>query len=1121
LLNLEFEPIAPTIASAPTLPQLLTGGNVPGATGVALNPDGSVRLTSTGTVIPTEAGSAIVAGAIDVSGEMGGAVNVVGNQVATVGAAIDASGTNGGGTVKIGGDYKGAGSIPNARLTVIDPTTTILANGGVSGDGGKVIIWSDDTTRFYGEIAATGGTLAGNGGFVEVSGKESLTYQGTANLLAPAGAAGSLLLDPAFIRVIDDIAGSGDLDGALPSITAATPDAGANTVSWGQLAAAATTGSVTLEATGDITFADIVGNTPLITTAAGNARLDLGQTGQLTIRSINGNVSFDDPTNTIATNGGSVLVSGNNLSLGNFNTGLITLTSTQGGNVTLNATGTVSVGDITTSIGFLSAGDGGDITINAGGNIVADDLIGNGYSPDAVAAQGGTINVLSTAGTITLGDIQVEAFATNSSGGSVTLETLTTGSDIAFSSIAARGTGTGTGGSATITATGLVRGYGTSTATGQTIATQGATTPGQVSIQHDGGVTNQNDFVVGGAVTATSGNGTVGGIQVSPGTADLTPTQTIGFTPTPFTAAGGNLQVTYANAAPVVTSSNTLPAVQTGQTLSFTLADLGLTVTDANQDTNISLQVGAIAPGATLTVNGSPATAGTVIPAGAQFELTPPAGFVGTLGSALTIVASDLLQTSTPLAVAVQVQATPVIPPVSVDDVNCALNQCSTAVNLPAPPTLPDTAVLNPYPTFEERFTRQLESYLGLPNTEVRSTDDIQNVARRIQREVGVRPAFIYVGFVPSTLTEETISEKTKDVTTLKLEERPDDQLEVVLVTPTGAPVRKRIPEATREKVLAIAREFRTEVSDPRKTRSTSYLASSQQLYRWILTPIEKDLQERGIQNLVFLMDLGLRALPLSALHDGNGFIIERYSVALMPSLSLTDTTYQNIRNSQVLSMGITESTGGQPPLPGVYAEVTTVANRLWSGRLALNESVTPENLQAFRKEQPFGIVHLATHADFRPGSPDASYIQFWNQRLTLEQMRDLGFNNPEVELLVLSACTTGIGDLEAELGFSGVAVQVGVKSAIASLWYINDASAVALVTGFYQQLLSAPIKADALRQIQLLMAKGEVRLEGNQIVGLGIEGGVTLPEESTGIRDQVFSHPYYWSGFTLVGNPW
>ena len=103
-----------------------------------------------------------------------------------------------------------------------------------------------------------------------------------------------------------------------------------------------------------------------------------------------------------------------------------------------------------------------------------------------------------------------------------------------------------------------------------------------------------------------------------------------------------------------------------------------------------------------------------------------------------------------------------------------------------------------------------------------------------------------------------------------------------------------------------------------------------------------------------------------------------------------------------------------------------------------------------------------------------------------MNQLEELKLSNPQVELLVLSACTTAVGDEQAELGFAGLAVHAGVKSALASLWYVSDVGTLGLMTEFYQQLRTAPIKAEALRQAQLAMLRGEVRLQDGYLVRSG-----------------------------------
>ena len=318
------------------------------------------------------------------------------------------------------------------------------------------------------------------------------------------------------------------------------------------------------------------------------------------------------------------------------------------------------------------------------------------------------------------------------------------------------------------------------------------------------------------------------------------------------------------------------------------------------------------------------------------------------------------------------------------------------------------------------------------------------------------------------------------------------------------------------------------EISRSRNATSTRNLAPAKQLYDWLIKPYETEVQQLGLKNLMFVMDPGLRQLPVAALHDGKQFVIEKYSVGLLPSLSLTDTRYVGLQNSKVLAMGTSTFTEdqNQNPLPAVSIELPTIAGGLREGKYVSGENFTLDNLKRERANNPYGIIHLATHADFpsrRKGGRKESYIQLYDQKLRLEDVRQLGWNNPPVELLELSACRSALGDLEAELGFAGLAVQTGVKSALASLWFVSDAGTLGVMTEFYRQLSKAPIKAEALRQTQLAMLQGKVRVEGNQLIGTS--GNVTLtPEQADYLRNNItgeLSHPYYWASFTMIGSPW
>ncbi len=343
-----------------------------------------------------------------------------------------------------------------------------------------------------------------------------------------------------------------------------------------------------------------------------------------------------------------------------------------------------------------------------------------------------------------------------------------------------------------------------------------------------------------------------------------------------------------------------------------------------------------------------------------------------------------------------------------------------------------------------------------------------------------------------------------------------DSQLEIILVTAQGEMLRQRIPESNRALVLRTAQEFRSQTTNIRNPRA--FLNSSQQLYNWLITPIDGELQRRGVENLVFIMDGGMRSLPLAALHDGEKFIIDRYSIGMTPSLSLTSTFYRDIRNSQVLAMGAA-TFPDQEPLPAVPTELSVIATQLWQGSYFLNGDFTMSNLRNQVKQRDLGIIHLATHASFLSGDASKSFIQLWDSRLGLDQLRGMGWHNPQVDLLVLSACQTAIGDRQAELGFAGVAVQSGVRSAIASLWQVSDEGTLGLMTEFYTKLKQSPIKAEALRQAQLAMQRGEIKIiNGELVTG---DRRFPLPPELANVNEQDFTHPYYWSAFTMIGSPW
>lgn len=393
----------------------------------------------------------------------------------------------------------------------------------------------------------------------------------------------------------------------------------------------------------------------------------------------------------------------------------------------------------------------------------------------------------------------------------------------------------------------------------------------------------------------------------------------------------------------------------------------------------------------------------------------------------------------------------------------------------------------------DQDFEDQLEKYFGENLTDqVVTTESLRDTLKTIESQTGKSPVVIYARSLPN-------------------------QLELVLVRPEGPPIGKVVPKANAPALQQTLTEFRETVSSP--IRPKAYLASAQQLYQWLISPLEPDLKALKIDTLIFCLDAGLRTIPMAALHDGKQFIVENYSIGSIPSVSLTNTRYNPVKDAQVLAMGASNFQQ-LSPLPAVPVELDVITQQLWKGKSFLNEGFTLNNLKSQR--QPFGIIHLATHADFEPGDASNSYIQLWEGQLKMNQLRQMRWNQPpQVELLVLSACRTAVGDLEAELGFGGLAVQAGVKSALASLWYVSDGGTLALMSEFYRQL-SQPdvtIKAEALRRAQIAMLRGQLRVEEGELRGPGFRGSIPLPPELEG--NQNFSHPYYWAAFTMIGSPW
>ena len=330
-----------------------------------------------------------------------------------------------------------------------------------------------------------------------------------------------------------------------------------------------------------------------------------------------------------------------------------------------------------------------------------------------------------------------------------------------------------------------------------------------------------------------------------------------------------------------------------------------------------------------------------------------------------------------------------------------------------------------------------------------------------------------------------------------------EDRLEVIISLPpdpeTEANSESRIlrhqtnSEASAAAVEAVSSNLLASLKQP--SANFRALPLAQDMYRWLIAPFEAELEQRDVRTLVFVLDGVLRNIPMAALYDGDQYLIERYTIALAPSLQLLESDPVPPQQLNVLLGGISEPHQDFVALPGVVDEVGEIQRIVPDSQKLLNHNFTDVALQNAINTAPFPVVHLATHGRFS-SSLDETFILTWGDRLNVNELNrllqttDVTRRRP-IELLVLSACETAEGDDRATLGLAGVAVRAGARSTVATLWQLDDQAAPLVMKRFYQALTTENVtKAEALHRAQLsLLENPQYRL------------------------------PYFWSPIVLIGN--
>jgi CHAT domain-containing protein len=343
-----------------------------------------------------------------------------------------------------------------------------------------------------------------------------------------------------------------------------------------------------------------------------------------------------------------------------------------------------------------------------------------------------------------------------------------------------------------------------------------------------------------------------------------------------------------------------------------------------------------------------------------------------------------------------------------------------------------------------------------------------------------------------------------------------EDRIEVILKLPGVPDLQSFFQPITQDEVEKLVAELQLDLEEEYTFEAVREKANK--LYDLLIKDVDEYINVKNYKNiktLVFALDTNLRNIPLAALvvnyDKASGkveYLIDKYAIALAPRLDIPYPDVLQGKKLNILAAGLAK------PDPKVnerekqkfselrYAdeeleELKNLKNSRVSVTKLFDEDFNTKKFQSEINNVAFQILHLATHGEFS-SSPENTFILAYDQVISIKEVGDvfrtqLQSQLEPIELLVLSACETAAGDKRATLGISGVGVRAGVRSAIASLWTLDDAISVEFTRKLYEQLLiPKQTKAKALQQAQRALRD--------------------LP-------GQDYKHPRYWAPYILLGN--
>ncbi len=374
-----------------------------------------------------------------------------------------------------------------------------------------------------------------------------------------------------------------------------------------------------------------------------------------------------------------------------------------------------------------------------------------------------------------------------------------------------------------------------------------------------------------------------------------------------------------------------------------------------------------------------------------------------------------------------------------------------------------------------------------------------------------------------------------------------DTKLQFLLVFKAGAHAAITFkpvdgPTVNSAELFATAKKLRDQLSTPNSDLK-QLQATSQQLYTWLIKPLEAEINQPNVKHLVFASNKTIRYIPLAALYDGKDYLINKpYTLSIVLSATTTEPNAPRPTAPNLLAAGATTFSQA-PSLSHVDQELSAIVKTkanpqgIVPGNELLNQQFDFPTLKA--QLQGHNFLHIATHGILDPGNIDNSYLLPGQgepiTKAKIQALADYGLS--DVHLVVLSACNTAVGTSATGLdpaanstanpagqrlelsGISYYFMQGGAKAVIASLWAVNDSSTALIMQRFYHYFAQGQSKAAALRQAQqdLLNLKDEATLQ-QALNALPRAGARPLLPTGSPIAPG-YTHPYYWAPFILIGN--